>query len=268
MPIIRIDQLDDARLDLYRDLRDKVLRKAGGRFIAEGWKVTCRLLEAGWPVESVLVAQRRAQAVAPRLEPHVPLYVVTEELLTQTAGFPIHTGILAIGRRIAETTLEQLLGTPDDNRTTLLLVCSQLKETANLGSIVRISAALGVDGLIIGPHCCDPFYRRAIRVSMGAVFGLPIVRSVDLAADLHRLRDAWGVQTFAAVVDRCATALPRLTPPRRAAVVLGHEVDGLEQHIIDACAAKVTIPMHGRTDSLNVAMSAAVFAYHFKRATP
>ncbi len=266
-----IASLDNPRLAHYRNLRDRVLRRDGGRFIAESQKVVERLLASGWPVDSVLCAERRVGELQPIVPDDVALYVVSDALMTATAGFAIHTGVLAIGRRPPQPSLDELIarhearGAAPANDPLTLVVCAQLKETANMGAIVRIAAGLGAAGLVIGPTCCDPLYRRAIRVSMGAVFSLPIVRSDDLPAAVRRLRDRHAVASYATVLSDDAIALPAARPPRRAAVVLGHEVHGLPTDLIAACDHRLTLPMAGATDSLNVAMSAAVFLYALRQ---
>jgi len=260
--MIAIHDAADPRLDDYRALRDRVLRRDGGRFIVESHKVFERMIAANWPVHSVLCVEDRMEQISPLVPEGMPLYVVSNDTLTATAGFKIHTGVLAIGKRKPEPTLDELVNqaTRDDGSLSLV-VCSQLKETANLGAVVRICAGLGAGGMIIGPHCCDPFYRRAVRVSMGAVFSMPIMRSDDLATDVRRLRDDHDVSGYATVLADDAVSLRDAPRSKRAAIVLGHEVEGLPADVVGACEHKVTIPMAGRTDSLNVAMSAAVFVY-------
>lgn len=266
MPVIHIDDVADPRLDHYRSLRDRVLRKDGGRFIAESHKVVHRMLGLGWPVESVLATPTRLAELQPKVPPTVPTYVIPNDMMTALAGFAIHTGVLAIGTRKPNPSLAELV-TGGGGEPMTFLVCSQLKETANLGAIVRIGAGLGATGLIVGPECCDPFYRRAIRVSMGSVFTLPVRRADDLATDLRELARQHGVSSYAAVLSDDATPLHAVRRARHAAIVLGHEVDGLPDDILAACSQRLTITMAHQTDSLNVAMSAAVMLYGMNAAS-
>lgn len=261
-PAVPINDPADPRLDPYRNLRDRVLRKAGNRFIAESRCIVLRMIEAGITPESVVVDARRADDVVPAVPAGTPVYVVPPDALTQLAGFEIHTGTLAVARRPDPPTLDCLVA---DAR--FLLVLSQLKETANLGSIIRTAAAFGVGGLLLGPQCCDPYYRRAVRVSMGAVFRLPILTSTDLAADLARLRDDHACRLAATTLDADATPLHHAPRPDRLALLLGHEVHGLPRQLVDLCHDRLTIAMAPGVDSLNVSASAAVFCHHFTRPT-
>jgi tRNA G18 (ribose-2'-O)-methylase SpoU len=253
---IDIDQLDDVRLAAYRNLKDRALHRQGDRFIAEGRLLVERLLASRVPVDSVLAAQRVADDIA-RLTPQsVPLYVVPDALLHGIVGFKFHTGTLACGRRPANPSLDEL-ARDQPGRRTVVVVCPRLIEHDNLGSIIRTATALGAAGLITGPQCCDPYWRKCVRVSMGMVFGLPIRRSDDLAADLEGLR-LRGFQRIATVLRPGAQPLRTLDAGPRCAVLMGAEDQGLDDADLAHCDRLVTIPMHGNADSLNVAVTAAL----------
>ena len=119
--------------------------------------------------------------------------------------------------------------------------------------------------MVLGPRCCDPWYRRAVRVSMGAVFTMPMVQSADLDADLDRLRGDHGYELIATVIDEDARTLRRVGPVAggRAAVLLGSEGYGLPASLVARCDRKVRIPMHHDVDSLNVAVAAGIVIHHF-----
>jgi tRNA G18 (ribose-2'-O)-methylase SpoU len=143
------------------------------------------------------------------------------------------------------------------------VVCPDLINLQNIGSIIRIAAAFGADAVVLGEQCIDPFYRLSIRVSMGTIFNIPIVRSRDLLRDLVRLRGEFGYQLAATVLDTTAEPLRTATRPGKFAILFGGEGDGLGRAYIEAADRRVTIPMQRGTDSLNVAAAAAVFMFHF-----
>ena len=264
MKPIPIDNIDDPRIAHYRNVRDRVLRKDGNRFIIESLRLVQRATAANIALESVLTEPRQLQTVREHVPPDTPIYLVERERMTRIAGLAIHTGVLAIGVRPAPMTLDQLIPTTDQPVT--LLVVPQIKETANLGALIRVAAAFNADGLIIGPECCDPFYRRTVRVSMGSAFTMPIVRVDDMEATLKQLGDRFECHRIATVLDDDDNSLRDCHRPNRLAILLGHEVDGLPGPLVDQCDVKVTIPMAADTDSLNVSISAAVFLYHFTQA--
>jgi tRNA G18 (ribose-2'-O)-methylase SpoU len=161
-------------------------------------------------------------------------------------------------------TLETMLGPPAD-RPLGIIVCPQITKPENMGLIFRVAAGLGADGLVLGPQCCDPFSRRCLRVSMGAVLRAPFRKSPELAADLDSLRDRWGVEMLAAVLDEPAVPLAGVRWPRRAAVMLGNEFDGLDDRWLGYCVQRATIPMARETDSLNLGVAAGIFVYEMMR---
>jgi tRNA G18 (ribose-2'-O)-methylase SpoU len=145
-----------------------------------------------------------------------------------------------------------------------VVVLEDLTDVDNLGALARHAAAFGADAMLLSPRCADPFYRKAIRTSLGAVFGLPIVRARAWPGDLEGLR-AGGLPVIGAVVDDGATPLAQFPPPARFALLLGAEGPGLSAAARAACDHLVTIPMSAGADSLNVATAGAIFLYALLR---
>src|SRR5207237_10554056 len=116
------------------------------------------------PLASLLLARRRADEIAPLAPAGVPVYVVDDPLVHQVVGFKFHSGVMGVGRRKAPVALRSFLeGTLSRQRLTLV-VLPDVANTENMGSLVRISAAFGADALVLGRHCCDPFWRQSVRV--------------------------------------------------------------------------------------------------------
>lgn len=263
--LIPIDSLDDPRVALYRNLKDRELERRGQRFIAEGEHLVRRLLASDFVTESLLVADRRAEEVAVFTPDAIPIYVVPQARMDEILGLKFHSGIMACGVRKPPRRLDDAL--PRDRDRLTLVICPEISNVENIGSMIRISAAFGADAMILGEQCHDPFWRQSIRVSMGTIFSLPIIQSLDLKTDLRRLRDEWGVELAATVLDPAAEVLDGAKRPARFGLLFGSEAQGLGPEWIDLCQRKVTIPMHWGTDSLNVAVATGVFLYHFTRAS-
>ncbi|HMB95190.1 MAG TPA: RNA methyltransferase, partial [Tepidisphaeraceae bacterium] len=121
----------------------------------------------------------------------------------------------------------------------------------------------GVDAMLLGERSCDPFYRQSIRVSMGTVFSLNLLQSQDLLSDLRRLKKEWDVELIATVLDHSAAPIAKASRTQRIGLLFGNEAQGLSPQILAECDQRVTIPMQLGTDSLNVAIAAAVALYHF-----
>jgi tRNA G18 (ribose-2'-O)-methylase SpoU len=261
LPPIEMQDADDPRLQDYRRLKERHLNAEGGRFVAESERVVRRLVGSGLRVHSVLLTPARLATLADALHGPFPVFVAPQPVLDAVAGFHVHRGCLAIGERPPPAPLPRGAAT--------LVVAEDLTDVDNLGALARHAAAFGADALVLSPRCADPFYRKAIRVSLGAVFGLPVIRLPAAAwpAGLEALR-ADGVAIIGAVVEPGATPLARFVPPARFALLLGAEGPGLSAGVRAACDHLVTIPMAARpmssapgADSLNVATAGAIFLY-------
>jgi tRNA G18 (ribose-2'-O)-methylase SpoU len=252
LPPIEISEADDPRVAEYGRLKERWLNAEGGRFVAESERVVRRLIESGLGVHSVLLTAPRLATLADALGGAFPVYLAPQELLDRIAGFHVHRGCLAVGARPGAGAI------PAGARR--LVVLEDLTDVDNLGAIARHAAAFGADALVLSPRCADPFYRKAIRVSLGAVFTLPIVRLARWPDDLRALR-ADGIELVGAVLEPGATPLARFGPPARAALLFGAEGPGLSLAARALCDHRVTIPMSAGADSLNVATAAAIFLY-------
>jgi len=182
--------------------------------------------------------------------------VASQDVLDGIAGFHVHRGCLAIGERPARPPV------PDDAR--LVVAVEDLVDVDNLGSIVRNAVAFGAAAMLLSPRSADPFYRKAIRVSLGGVFALPVIRLERWPDELAELRAARGFSIVGAVVDAAATPLEAFTPPERTVLLLGAEGPGLSAAAQAICDHRVTIPMSpsAGADSLNVATAGAICLYH------
>jgi tRNA G18 (ribose-2'-O)-methylase SpoU len=258
-----VNSLDDPRLWPYRELKDRALDRGGGYFIAEGEHVVRRLLASDFEVESVFLSAKRVDMAAD-VRAGVPVYVASQGVMEGVLGFKFHSGVIACGRRKPRRTIDEVM--PKDAGRLTLVVCPDISNVENIGSIIRLSAGFGVDALILGEKCHDPFWRQSVRVSMGTVFSLPIVHTDDLLRDLGRLRREWGVELAATVLAADAEPLDRAARAARFGLLFGGEAQGLEPAYVEACQRRVTIPMKLGTDSLNVAVAAGIFLYHFTHA--
>ncbi len=258
MPIA-IAAVSDPRLDDYRQLTDVALRRrlepAGGMFIAEGEVVFRRAVAAGYAVRSVLALPRYAADLEP-LGGGAPVFCGGPDVLAAIAGFDVHRGVLAVMERRPLPEAETLL-----RAGTRLLVLEDLNNPTNVGAVFRCAAALGMDAVLLSPRCADPLYRRAVRVSMGAVLAVPYARLGDWPAELAGVRAA-GFQVLALTPDPQATALAAPgSPTARLALMLGAEGPGLSAAARRGASCAVRIPMAPGVDSLNVAAAAAIACF-------
>lgn len=257
----------DPRIAGYVRLRDTNLRRSleaeHGLFIAEGEKVIRRAVAAGYPVRSLLMARRWVDPLADLLaDLDAPVYVAEPDVIEAVAGFPVHRGALAeMGRTPLPPVGEVLAGA----RT--LVVCEDIVDHTNVGAIFRCVAALGVDGVLVAPRCADPLYRRAIKVSMGAVFTVPYARMADWYDGPAELRAA-GFTLLALTPAPDARPLADTLAGLRGrpcALLLGGEGDGLSPRWTHEADERVRIPMSRDVDSLNVSAATAIACYELTR---
>ena len=255
--IVEIQDFSDPALDVYARLTENQLKNRlhpeDGLFIAESPKVICTALAEGLVPVSVLTERRHIEGSAAALLPRlgdVPVYTADDGLLSKLTGYDLTRGVLCAMRRPMERTIAEVLAGAKR-----VAVLENIVDSTNLGAIFRSAAALGMDGVLLSPACCDPLLRRAVRVSMGTVFQVPWARLDSLAT----LKQA-GFVTLAMALKSDALFLddPRLQAFDRLAIVLGTEGDGLTKETIEGCDYTVMIPMAHGVDSLNVGNAAAV----------
>jgi tRNA G18 (ribose-2'-O)-methylase SpoU len=274
--IIAIHDGRDGRLADYLRLTDVRLRTSmeaeHGLFMAEGEKVIRRALAAGYPLRSMMITADRLAADAALVHSCPgPVYVVSHEIAEQLTGYRVHRGALAaMARRALSTVGEVLAGTGPGGPPERVVVLEDLVDHGNVGGIFRCAAALGVGAVILSPRCADPLYRRAVKVSMGAVFAVPYARMTDWRGGLAQLRAA-GFRLLALTPDQSALPVDRIGAGQRAALMLGTEGDGLSSRWLHEADQVVCIPMSAAAlasgvDSLNVVAAAAIACHELVRA--
>lgn len=267
--IIPTDTLGDPRLDAYARLTDIQLRSLMepecGLFIGESRKVIDRALAAGIKPHSLLLEEKwlpSTQGLIDSLQeedPEFPVFLATHEQLHTLTGYEVTRGALGAFHRPPLPSIEEVC-----KGARRIAVLEDITNYTNIGAIFRSAAALGLDAVLITPSCHDPFYRRAARVSMGAVFQVPWTRiegdkrkwAEEGIPLLHSL--GFTAVAMALLEDSLSLDDPRLKECDKLAIVLGTEGDGLSKTTIAHCDYTVRIPMAHGVDSLNVAAASAV----------
>ena len=263
MQLIAAAGPEDPRLADYRDVRDKDL-KSGGVFLVEGEVPALHFLERSeLAPRSLLLSERRVEPMRARLEAlarvrdGLPIYVLPQEAMEAVVGFRIHRGVIAAGDRPAPRPPAGLLA--GAGRALLL---EGLTNHDNVGACFRNAAAFGVDAVLLDRRCCDPLYRKAIRVSAGAALTVPWAVLEDGPALIGACQAA-GLAVVALTPDSQAPPLREALTAEPLALLVGTEGPGLTAAALQAADRRGRIPMAGGFDSLNVATAAAVaLAFH------
>jgi len=258
--ILPIELPDDPRIDAYRDIRERDLVGRAGLFVAEGTIVVEKLIASTRhrPL-SLLIASKRVSALAPMLASlpdDVPVFVAAQPVIDAIAGFPLHRGALAIGRRSSSIPADMLLrGARRADGGINVLLLSGIANQDNMGGIFRNAAAFGIDAIILDADCCDPFYRKSIRVSVGAVLDVPFA-TLGPGDDPVVLLERHAIAGVA-LSPAGRTTLGDWRPGLRNAVLLGAEGPGLPPTLLDRMQS-LRIEMSGGFDSLNVATTSGI----------
>ena len=253
MPVIPVSDLSDPRLADFSHQTDVALKKSGGGiYIAESALVLERALRAGHTPRSVLALGGTVDEAVALVGPDAPVFSGPPELLEQLTGYLLHRGLIAAMDRPPLPSPESLLA-----NARRVIILENVADPTNVGAIFRSVGAIGADAVLVTPRCSDPFYRRAIRVSMGTVLQVPWTRLGDWAST-RELLTASGFHVAALALTPDAVSLRDFVAPARLALVLGAEGDGLTGEAIAAADTVVQIPMAHGIDSLNVGAAAAV----------
>lgn len=298
MSITRIDSLDSPRLDPYRHLRTSNLTRFSGRFIAESKPLVERLLSSPLRTESVLIDAKFEQEAQSWVPEDIEMLVLPSDWIRELIGFNFHRGYLACGLRPEYLTLGALqnwkpesgLQNPTPpveglNNTTIVPLTS-LREKArmrleteqrwtgvmvigvqdpeNLGSILRTCSALGIQDVVVGPNCVDPFARRVLRVSMGNAFKLRFWEASDPIRALEWFHDR-GIESISASLAADSEEITRFRRRGDAVVLFGNEAHGLPQPIQSATSRRLLVEMDLSTDSLNVSVAAGIILHNLCR---
>ncbi|MHC5700267.1 TrmH family RNA methyltransferase [Streptomyces tirandamycinicus] len=287
--LITVDDPEDPRLRDYTGLTDVELRRrrepAEGLFIAEGEKVIRRARHAGYEMRSMLLSAKWVDVMRDVIdEVPAPVYAVSPDLAERVTGYHVHRGALASmqrkplpaagellhsARRVVDTEAGDPTGLgaapppgPPEGAGMRVAVFEDIVDHANLGAAFRNAAALGVDAVLLTPRCADPLYRRAVKVSMGAVFHVPWTRLTSWPKDVEIFREH-GFVTAALCLDEKSVTIDELAARRyeKLVLMLGTEGDGLSVDALRAADEWVRIPMAAGVDSLNVAAASAVAFY-------
>lgn len=265
MPIIHITSLDHPGVEVFSQLTERQLRNhlcpEEALIIVESPKVIRVALQQGCQPVSLLCEERHIAGDAADIIAQcgdIPVFTGERHLLAALTGYTLTRGVLCAMRRPNQPTVEEV--TRNASR---IVVIDGVVDTTNIGAIFRSAAALGIDGVLLTRDSCDPYNRRAIRVSMGSVFLMPWTWLDTPVESLHE----YGFRTAAMALTSKSISLdsPRLKQEPRLALIMGTEGDGLPQEAITAADYVVRIPMAHGVDSLNVAAASAVAFWELRK---
>jgi tRNA G18 (ribose-2'-O)-methylase SpoU len=264
MSPIRITDPGDPRIAGFTNIRERDLRRAEGQFIAEGTVVLSMLAAAharqqDFTADALLILENRLDGLADILATvaaDIPVYIADKTVMNAIAGFDIHRGVLALGRRLKADTAASLLASLPERA--LVVAAVGIANHDNIGSIFRNAAAFGADAVLLDETCCDPLYRKALRVSVGAVLKVRYAlggSAADIIGALHDQRFA-----LCGLSPSGRTDIRHVEPAGRMALLTGTEGEGLPSAVL-AAIQTARIAQAPGLDSLNAATATGIALY-------
>ncbi|WP_197379572.1 TrmH family RNA methyltransferase [Mycolicibacterium mengxianglii] len=227
-------------------------RRRAARFLAEGPNLVEAALRRGLVTE-VFVTEDAADRFADLLE-GAPVYLVTERAAKALSDTVTPVGLVAVCS-LPEVTLAEVL----EASPRLVVVAVETSEPGNAGTLIRLADAMGADAVVLAGNSVDPYNGKCLRASAGSIFGVPVVEAPDVPALITALRGA-GLAVLATTLDG-ELSLDDVTLSGPTAWLFGPEAHGLSPEVAALADARVTIPMSGSAESLNVAAAAAICLY-------
>lgn len=265
---IEITTLEDPRVEPFRNVRDADLRGRDHLCMVESEMVVRRLLDTDWEIHSVLVSPTKCQRLAPVLRDRdVPILVADISLMSEITGFNIHRGVLAAVRRPPPEShsVQRLIQKFQGKEQMSLLMAEGITNIDNMGSLFRNAAAFGIDAIVLDECCCDPLYRKSIRVSMGHALSIPFAVTENWNSELLVLKQSLNIKLVGCEISDGAVPMWEVEQGDRFGLVMGGEKHGLSQSTIAACDVIAQIPMSAHVPSINVGVASAVALYEFLR---
>jgi tRNA G18 (ribose-2'-O)-methylase SpoU len=262
---VAIHTPDDPAIAEFSGIRERDLTRDRGQFIAEGTVVLSMLAKAhvsgdSFRMKKLLLLENRVQGLADQvnaLPDDVAVYVASADVIDKIAGFHLHRGVLALGERLDPPLLTDALAALPQKALVVLTI--GLSNHDNIGAIFRNAAAFGADLVLLDQTCCDPLYRKAIRVSVGSVLTVPWLRTGTPENHLEKLKQhgfaLWGLSPDGTHDMRDIPATDRI------ALVVGAEGPGLPKHVLDSITT-ARISQKRTLDSLNVATATGIALHH------
>ena len=261
-----VTTLDDPRVDQYRSVRDADLRGRRHLCMVESEMVVRRLLSSGLKIHSLFLSPQKYERLAPHIQDaSLQVFIADVSLMSNITGFHIHRGTLALVHRPSAESLDafSVIDALRNKQEVTLLLAEGITNVDNLGALFRNAAAFGVDAIILDSACCDPLYRKAIRVSMGHALSIRWAIAEDWIESLKQIHTQLGVKLVGCETGTDATPIWDVDPTAKVGLIVGEEKTGLSASTIAMCDEIAEIPMMPQVPSLNVAVASAVGLYEF-----
>ena len=248
-----------ARVVAAVKLHRQVARRRSRLFLVEGANLVEAASRRGL-IREVFVTDAAALRYGDLLATHdASVHLVTERAAKALSDTVTPAGLVAVCELPSPPLQDVLLSAPR-----LVAVGVEIGEPGNAGTLIRIADAMGADAVVFAGHSVDPYNGKCLRASAGSIFAMPVVVAPDMDAAVSALQAA-GLRVLATTVDG-ELSLDDADLSGPTAWLFGAEAHGLSTQLAERADNRVTIPMSGSAQSLNVAAAAAICLYQSARA--
>lgn len=237
-----------------RKLQQKKYREKEGRYLMEGFHLVEEALNAGAPVELLLVTHKGAAEWAALLaQQEVPQYLVSDEVMKSLSDLPTPPGIMGVLTKEEQDTVEF--------RGRWLLL-DRVQDPGNVGTMVRTADAAGFDGVILGHGCADLYSTKVLRSTQGSQFHLPVIqKSLEETIAVFRSQE---IPVYGTELNEAAKGFQEVAPAENLALLMGNEGQGVAKELLALTDQNLYIPIYGQAESLNVGVAAGILMYHLR----
>jgi tRNA G18 (ribose-2'-O)-methylase SpoU len=257
-----IQNYEDSDVEVFRSLRGKSGLFEKGLFIAESEKIVRKVLESSITIASAYLTVEHFEHLRPLFDARndsTDVFLASKEEMEKVVGYPLHQGIM-LACRIPEN--RPLLTAMQDWKSPWMAIAlDAIADAENMGAIIRNAAAFGASAVIVDEQSCNPYLRRSVRVSMGTIVDVEIIRVPDLADSLRALKADRNVRIVGAALREDSHDLSEVNPSGNTILVFGSEGWGLRESVAKQCDIFAKIPMAPGVDSLNVAIASGIFMH-------
>jgi tRNA G18 (ribose-2'-O)-methylase SpoU len=234
--------------------------------MVESEMVVKRLLDSNLEIHSLFLSPQKYERIAPYIRDNaLQVFVADVSLMSEISGFHIHRGTLALAHRPSKSSLSvsNMVDTLRHKSEISLLFAEGITNVDNMGALFRNAAAFGIDSIVLDHTCCDPLYRKAIRVSMGHSLTVPWAVTNHWIEDLNMIKNQLDIHLIGCETGSNSKPLWKIAPTKKFGLVMGEEKSGLSASTFEFCDVIAEIPMTDRVPSVNVAVASAVGLYEF-----
>ena len=247
---------------IYKLLKSKSFRKEQSEFVVEGARLCYDAFLSGLKIKTLIYSEKAAEKyknIVSDLKKNADeVYILSENLFSCISDTQSPQGILCICPFVDKNSFLDKI-----NFKNKMIALESIQDPSNLGTIFRTAEAFGINNIILS-NCCDIYNPKVLRGSMGAIFRLKFFISSDLKSDIIRFNE-FGFATYATVPDYDAKSVNSVSFREKSVIIIGNEGNGIKKDTLEVCSEKITIPMLGKAESLNVAMAAGIFMWELVR---